>query len=197
LELIVKCHCRRVAEVPIHFADRLHGESKLSLKEQINYLRHLKRLLEFRYRNWAYLLQFLMVGASGMVIDLITYAALLLWLPMGTARGLAIWVAMTWNFFLNRNLTFAYARQGSLVGQYLGFCASCLVGAVVNWSISVALCKWTRLFADHELWAAFLGIVAGTVFNFLLCRYLVFRRAAPPDASTTSEDAGQAIEPKG
>ncbi len=61
LELIVKCGCRRIAEVPIHFNDRVHGESKLSLREQINYVRHLKRLYEFRFRNWAYLAQFLTV----------------------------------------------------------------------------------------------------------------------------------------
>jgi dolichol-phosphate mannosyltransferase len=48
LELLVKCRCRRVAEVPIHFRNRLHGQSKLSLREQVNYLRHLGRLYRFR-----------------------------------------------------------------------------------------------------------------------------------------------------
>jgi dolichol-phosphate mannosyltransferase len=49
LELLVKCRCRRVVEVPIHFRNRLHGESKLSLREQVNYLRHLLRLYRFRF----------------------------------------------------------------------------------------------------------------------------------------------------
>jgi dolichol-phosphate mannosyltransferase len=48
LELLVKCRCRRVVEVPIHFRNRLHGHSKLNLREQINYLRHLGRLYRFR-----------------------------------------------------------------------------------------------------------------------------------------------------
>jgi dolichol-phosphate mannosyltransferase len=48
LELLVKCRCARVAEVPIHFANRLHGSSKLNLREQLNYLRHLGRLYSFR-----------------------------------------------------------------------------------------------------------------------------------------------------
>lgn len=47
LELLVKCDCRDVREVPIHFRAREHGESKLDLKEQVNYLRHLARL--YRY----------------------------------------------------------------------------------------------------------------------------------------------------
>ena len=36
LELIVKCGFENVGEVPIHFEDRQYGESKLSLKEQLN-----------------------------------------------------------------------------------------------------------------------------------------------------------------
>ena len=49
LELIVKCRCRQVEEVPIHFADRTRGESKLNFREQLRYVKHLSRLFKFRY----------------------------------------------------------------------------------------------------------------------------------------------------
>jgi dolichol-phosphate mannosyltransferase len=49
LELIVKCNCSMIREVPIRFAQRQFGESKLSLSERFNYLRHLSRLLRFKY----------------------------------------------------------------------------------------------------------------------------------------------------
>lgn len=49
LELIVKCRFRNVAEVPIHFEDRKHGESKLSFKEQLRYIQHLGRLTMFKF----------------------------------------------------------------------------------------------------------------------------------------------------
>ena len=49
LELIVKCGCRRVVEVPIHFEDRRFGDSKLTLTQQLLYLQHLGRLYVFRY----------------------------------------------------------------------------------------------------------------------------------------------------
>ena len=49
LEFIVKCGCTRIAELPIHFSDRRFGQSKLGLREQINYLRHLKRLADFKF----------------------------------------------------------------------------------------------------------------------------------------------------
>jgi dolichol-phosphate mannosyltransferase len=48
LELIVKCTCSMIREVPIRFAKRQFGESKLSPAERFNYLRHLSRLLRFK-----------------------------------------------------------------------------------------------------------------------------------------------------
>ena len=44
LELIVRCDCRHVAEIPITFRDRTRGQSKLNLRQQWLYLRHLGRL---------------------------------------------------------------------------------------------------------------------------------------------------------
>jgi dolichol-phosphate mannosyltransferase len=49
LELVVKCGCKNLREVPIHFARRLHGRSKLDLRERVRYLRHLKRLIDYRH----------------------------------------------------------------------------------------------------------------------------------------------------
>lgn len=48
LELLVRCRCERVREVPIHFSNRLRGESKLTLNQQLLYLRHLARLYKFK-----------------------------------------------------------------------------------------------------------------------------------------------------
>lgn len=49
LELAVKCRGARLAEVPIRFATRHAGTSKLSLKEQWRYTRHLARLYWFAW----------------------------------------------------------------------------------------------------------------------------------------------------
>ena len=49
LELIVRCECRRIVEVPIHFEDRVAGESKLTMIQQWHYLRHLARLYWAKY----------------------------------------------------------------------------------------------------------------------------------------------------
>ena len=52
LEMLVKGPFRKPAEVPIHFADRKRGESKLSLKEQARYVRHVLRLYRYKALGW-------------------------------------------------------------------------------------------------------------------------------------------------
>jgi dolichol-phosphate mannosyltransferase len=51
VELIVKCNCSKIREIPIHFTKRRFGKSKLSLRERLNYLRHLNRLLRYKYHD--------------------------------------------------------------------------------------------------------------------------------------------------
>jgi dolichol-phosphate mannosyltransferase len=48
LELLVRCRCTNVREIPIHFSNREHGESKLTLHQQLLYVQHLTRLYRFR-----------------------------------------------------------------------------------------------------------------------------------------------------
>jgi dolichol-phosphate mannosyltransferase len=175
LELMVKCHCRRVHETPIHFRDRLHGTSKLSIKEQVNYLRHLGRLYAYQLTTAPRPLRFMLVGASGMAIDVLAYSVLLLLAPLPAARALAIWLAMTWNFWLNRRFTFETVKDASTFRQYIAFCLSCLLGAGVNWTVSVGLCRAAPVFREHAVLAAMLGVAAGFVFNYLTCCWLVFR----------------------
>jgi dolichol-phosphate mannosyltransferase len=174
LELMIKCGCSKVKEVPITFRNRLHGSSKLTLKAQWDYLRHLKRLYEYRLGAFAQPAQFVLVGATGAGVDLLAFGLLLRLLPSPTARALAIWLAMSSNFALNRQLTFAAARGRPAWQQYCLFCLSCLLGAAVNWSLFVALISDLAFFADWPLLAAALGILSGTVLNFLLSKHVTF-----------------------
>ena len=52
LELLVRARPRRCLEVPIHFDDRVHGESKLTVRTQIEYLGQLATLMQYRMRRW-------------------------------------------------------------------------------------------------------------------------------------------------
>jgi len=50
LEIYAKGEFHNPSELPIHFAERQHGESKLTLEEQLNFLRHLGRLYAYKLR---------------------------------------------------------------------------------------------------------------------------------------------------
>ena len=70
LELIVKCGFENVGEVPIAFSDRVYGESKLTFRQQLLYLQHVRRLYLHKFSEAMHLLQFLVVGALGVVVNL-------------------------------------------------------------------------------------------------------------------------------
>ncbi|MGQ0634385.1 MAG: glycosyltransferase [Planctomycetaceae bacterium] len=174
LELLVKCGFQDVREIPISFAQRKFGESKLSIKEQVRYLQHLRRLLSFKFPFWSHALQFGMVGATGVIVNLVVLTSML-WLGAGINLSVVIAIAtsMVSNFALNRRFTFSEARDGSLVGQLVSFIATCLLGAAVNYAVTMAAIEWLP-----GVWpqvASLIGIAAGMVFNFLLSRYVVFR----------------------
>jgi dolichol-phosphate mannosyltransferase len=48
LELMVKCRCKKIREIPIHFAQRRRGKSKLNFKISVDYLRHVVELLRYQ-----------------------------------------------------------------------------------------------------------------------------------------------------
>lgn len=64
LEIAVKTRASRIAEVPIHFADRTAGESKLSFRTQLEYLSHLWRLARWRWPAAGWMPGFLVAWAA-------------------------------------------------------------------------------------------------------------------------------------
>ncbi|MCG6154751.1 glycosyltransferase [Rubinisphaera margarita] len=203
LELMVKCGCRHVSEVPIHFRDRLHGESKLSLKEQLNYIRHLGRLYKFQLGKWFTPLAFAVVGASGVIVDLALLTLLMLWVQFPLARAGAIAGAMTWNFAGNRWLTFSDRRGESAWKQYLKFCLSCSLGALISWGVSTAVWNYAASVVHSPMVAAVAGILSGFALNYLLSNHFAFRQnetvvdsPAVESAELTAQEAPAAFGSK-
>ena len=177
LELLIKCNFQKILEIPIHFSERRFGQSKLSFHEQLRYIQHLRRLFIYKYPNLSYLTQFGVVGISGVVVNLLVLTLLLLiHVPVQIAVGLAILISMISNFALNRRFTFSYARGGSIGGQFVGFMTACLLGAVVNYITTIGVLAFVQDLLPQL--AALVGILAGTAFNFVINRYVVFRAKA-------------------
>lgn len=174
LELIVKLHVQNLGEVPIHFADRKHGESKLSFAEQLKYVQHLRRLYIYKFAGWSTLIQFLVVGATGTVVNLTVLTLMsIIAFPETLAVATGIGVSVLSNFFLNRRFTFSYARHESISKQFLGFATASAAGIVVNYLTTLWVRNtWTAVPIQA---AAGFGILAGMLLNFVANRYLVFK----------------------
>ncbi len=182
LELIVKCGFENVGEVPIHFSDRRWGDSKLTVQEQLNYIRHIRRLYVHRFGNAMYFLQFLAVGASGVLVNL-SMLTMLLWIgapePAALAGGIA--TSVVTNFLLNRRFTFSYARDRNPYKQFGGFVIASAAGMTVNFLTAVTM--RTMVLPDTQgaiYLAALCGVAAGVTFNFLGNRFVVFRKRHVP-----------------
>lgn len=178
LELVVKCGFTNIGEVPIHFSDRVHGESKLTVKQQLQYIQHLRRLYLYKFGNAMHLLQFLAVGGSGVIVNLTTLTLLVkLGLPEAVCLAGGICVSLVTNFLLNRRFTFSYARGNNIWRQFAGFVASSSVGMTVNYVVALYLRAQVLSETSYKLHlAALMGIASGMIFNFLGSRYVVFRK---------------------
>lgn len=174
LEIMVRCECNRVAEVPIHFQDRRHGESKLNLREQWRYIQHLLRLYTFQFPGLLRFAAFCTVGASGMVVDLALFRGLLPIVGLAAGRALAIWAAMTWNFEFNRRFTFQEPNGSNRLAEYGRFCTACLLGATISWSTSLTLMASFTHFSTSPVGAAVIGTGIAACVNYALCRVWVF-----------------------
>ena len=177
-------------------------------------IRHVKRILDERLGTLSRLVQFCFVGASGMVVDLSIYAALLALLSRTPLQGrsllqvvggnsvtlaqalaglLSIATAIVWNFSLNRRLTFNDARRGSIAHQFGRYLLSNLAGCAVSLAFRLLLPSRIPFFARHRLAAAVTGIIAATGISFSLARWFVFTHRSTPLSSARLLDSETAV----
>ncbi len=178
LEILVKGRFGEVGEVPIHFADRVHGESKLTFRQQLLYLRHLRNLYLHRFPTRMEISQFLAVGGSGVLVNFALLTVLsLLGAPDAVALSGGILGSVLSNFLLNRRFTFPHGRRGNFWKQMGGYGAVTAVGALLNYGVALSLRQTLFVEIPFGLYfSAFAGIVVGTITNFTGYRWLVFRR---------------------
>ncbi|MDB5350391.1 MAG: putative rane protein [Planctomycetota bacterium] len=207
LELLGKLKGRR-EDVAVE--TRLSSRGRLPGWDDV---RHMKRLADHRYGNGSRLIQFCVVGASGMCVDLFSYfvfqklyerTSLAYYnvpptkvsLALAMAGSSAIAVALVWNFSLNRRLTFSYARGGSLPRQFAAYVASNLLGVMVSLAFRLLLPRKVAFFNAHKLAAAVVGIIAATGISFSMSRWVVFRNN-PSVASVENDEPVDDRSPSG
>jgi dolichol-phosphate mannosyltransferase len=142
----------------------------------VRYLRHLRRLYQYRFPFLAEFLQFGVVGATGFLVDLALYLALQSLAGLGhlAARALSFWGAATWNWAWNRVLTFSHRQKTAKLVQWPAFVLTSLLGFAINVGTYYTLTHYVPYFLDRRILALVVGVLVGFSFNFLTARLLVF-----------------------
>jgi len=166
LEFLVLGKFQNVVEVPFIFEDRSSGHSKMKARQQIDYLRHIFRLMR-RTGELVRFLKFIGVGLSGTIVNLgiLRLVNTLTDWSGYVALVPGIEVSIITNFLLNDFFTFSDRRTGkmkSLFGRLLKYNLVALTGAVINYAIAVALFT-----AGLNIYLAdFIGIVLAFLWNY-------------------------------
>lgn len=138
LELLVVLSDVEVVDVPMRFEARRMGDSKATMGQGLQYLRHLRSLV-LEVQGSARLWKFALVGLSGLCIflPLLALAAGPLGLPALVAFVPAFLVSITWNTTLNRLWTFADLRGQN--HDRRGYLVTALAAGLVMFGVYAAL----------------------------------------------------------
>ncbi|MFA4836000.1 MAG: glycosyltransferase family 2 protein [Dehalococcoidia bacterium] len=172
LEILVKGKYNGVAEVPYVFKGRERGKSNLTRAEEINYLKHLYRLIHSEGESRRFL-NYLLVGLIGVVVNMGLLALLtenVGWFYVRSAV-IAIEASIINNFVWNELWTFRDRRissRRSIVFRAAKFNAVSLLGLGINMGV---LLLFTEVAGLHYLVSEFFGIIAATLFNFVFNKW--------------------------
>lgn len=163
----------RVGEVPYSFRARHAGESKLTRRHYLSFLRQLgwpgRTLASFlAILLSGVLLRFAVVGASGIAINegILFGAHDLAGLPLVGASLLAVETSILWNFAWNNAWTFRGRGGRSLAARFGRFHVASAAGMAIN--VAVVVLGAFLLPDVSYLLTNLAGIVLGSGLNFLL-----------------------------
>ncbi|WP_017295379.1 glycosyltransferase [Geminocystis herdmanii] len=169
-----------IAEVGYVFQERQEGESKVTKKQYIDYIRHLIRL---RFSLWQInrFIRFGLVGFSGVFVDM-TFLYLLsdpstLALPLTRSKIIASELAIINNFLWNDAWTFRDISQKQpgkrqKIKRLIKFNIICLGGLIIN---VLLLNFFFNVFGLNRYIANLISIALVTIWNYWLNLKLSWR----------------------
>ncbi len=176
LEILMEGKFQRIAELPYTFGTRSSGESKLTVRQQIDYLKHIYGLMR-RTGELRRFIKFCLVGLSGVGVN-----EGLLWLlkgsvglPLFLASAISIEISIISNFTLNNLFTFRdrrFASPKSNLNRLLIFNMVSLGGLGINLGILLLL---TEVFGIHYLISNLCGIAVAALWNYTLSTWWTWR----------------------
>jgi dolichol-phosphate mannosyltransferase len=192
----------KVIEVPIVFPDRQYGESKLAMRDQVEFLLNIAKI---RFRQSEEFIKFLAVGFSGVFVNLGVYIFLtrIMSVPVELAPLIAIEVSIISNFLLNHYWTFtARTTETSFLRKLFRFHLAAGVAGILNYTVFLILLKFLNV---HDILSNIIGISLGALVNYFLNSYWTWRQIeedpgiqnaerAPVDSTTDSRLHKQRVD---
>jgi dolichol-phosphate mannosyltransferase len=165
-------HGARVREIPVDFTDRTAGESKLGLRDIVEFIINAWWI---RFQSSKTFIKFAIVGASGVVVNLGIFT-MLLTAGVGKflASPIAIELSIFWNFFLNNYWTFRWRpTKDDVQIKGLKFNIVSILSLAVSYSTFILLSFLLPEIPPqvHQ----FVGIAPATLVNYFLNSYWTFR----------------------
>ena len=163
----------KVSEIPITFGERNGGESKLSFKDQLEFLLNIPRL---GFRNMKDFIKYSLVGLSGVFVNLGVYTALTRNLGFSEilAPLISIEVALISNFIFNNFWTFGKRQQKSRIRQrFFKFHLASGLAALLNYLIFLMLFLGLGV---YDIFANLIGIAIAAIANYLINSNWTWRR---------------------
>jgi len=180
IEVLGRGSIRWIAEVPYVFRERLEGESKVTWRLYVEYLRHLLRLRLSRLPIDRFM-RFATVGSSGVVVDmgllyLLSDPHTLAW-GLTRSKLVAAEAAIVNNFLWNDAWTFrdvAREQRGprARLARFAKFQLVCLSGLILNTAL---LNVQFNYFGVNRYLANAVAIAIVTGYNFWLVMKLSWR----------------------
>lgn len=171
----------RVTEHAFTFGGRLHGESKMSRRVQVEFLEYLYDvtigrfipLTFLKYCVVGFLGVFVNVGAYWVYAELLRVDGITSFAGFSVAVIASIETAIIFNFLLNNVWTFAHKRlrgAPALMG-FAKYNAACALGALVNYALSAFL-VWR---AWPDLLAVTIGSFTAVLWNYVMSRMVTWK----------------------
>ena len=154
-----------IFEIPIEFSSRKGGDSKLALRDQIEFLLNIPRL---GVRNTKDFIKYSLVGISGVFVNLGLYTLLTRYYEVSelVAPLISIETALISNFILNNFWTFGKRTTHSRIRiKFLKFHLASGFSALINYSVFLAL---FLVFQLHDILANLIGIALAAIVNYLI-----------------------------
>lgn len=166
LEILYRAGGVRVVELPLRFAPRVAGHSKLGAATVSDLVWSLLELRSGRTITRRFV-RYCLVGLSGVGVQLAAFLALNRWLADEPALAMAIAMAMLSNFVCNNHWTFADRRlDGRLVVLgLLRFILVSGVGAAISHALAI---RAHQISGWPTFWTSLIGITVATVWNYQL-----------------------------